>query len=83
MEMALLRSKAKKLIRKRLKYRRGGCYEYQEPLTIDKIENGPTVNLSAFSVLLSGTSANHRASNNGLQRPPLGKRKSYYHSHTL
>lgn len=38
MEMALLRSKAKKLIRKRLKYRRGGCYEYQEPLTIDKIE---------------------------------------------
>lgn len=38
MEMALLRSKAKNLIRKRLKYRRGGCYKYQEPLTIDKIE---------------------------------------------
>ena len=38
MEMALMRSKAHKLIRKRLKYVRGRSYGYEEPLTIDKIE---------------------------------------------
>ena len=38
MEMALMRSKAQNLIRKRLRYKRGRSYGYEEPLTIDKIE---------------------------------------------